>query len=67
MINHFPFFYSLNISFSTVIGEGGFGRVYHGKYMGVEIAVKLLTGDEFSNLKGFESEINVHSSQFFEL
>lgn len=45
-------------SFERLIGEGGFGRVYHGCLEdNTEVAVKMLSGTSSSGLNGFLAEV----------
>lgn len=45
-------------NFSTMIGEGGFGKVYHGKfYDGTQVAVKLLSSSSRQGCKEFQAEV----------
>ena len=44
-------------NFATIIGSGGFGKVYHGTLKdGIQVAVKLLTSS--SGSKEFQNEID---------
>uniref|UniRef100_A0A0D9XCV5 Protein kinase domain-containing protein n=1 Tax=Leersia perrieri TaxID=77586 RepID=A0A0D9XCV5_9ORYZ len=45
-------------NFQQLIGEGGFGRVYHGCLEGsTEVAVKMLSGTSSTGLNGFLAEV----------
>jgi len=47
------------ISWSRIIGEGGYGRVFHGVYHGTEVAVKWLFNTSSEGKAEFEAEIKV--------
>uniref|UniRef100_A0A0D3H5V4 Protein kinase domain-containing protein n=1 Tax=Oryza barthii TaxID=65489 RepID=A0A0D3H5V4_9ORYZ len=45
-------------NFQLIIGEGGFGRVYHGRLEdNTEVAVKMLSGTSSSGFNGFLAEV----------
>jgi serine/threonine protein kinase len=51
-----------NFSFSKIIGEGGYGRVYRGIVEdGIEVAVKLLTRKHQSRDRDFIAEVEMLS------
>lgn len=51
-----------NFSFKKVLGEGGFGRVYHGTLEGgVEAAIKLLTREDQNGDREFIAEVEMLS------
>ena len=51
-----------NFSAKKVLGEGGFGRVYHGSMGdGTEVAVKLLTRDNQNRDREFIAEVEMLS------
>ncbi|XP_057732959.1 probable LRR receptor-like serine/threonine-protein kinase At1g05700 [Arachis stenosperma] len=55
----------LNITdnFKTIIGEGGFGKVYLGVLQDrTQVAVKLLSVSSTQGYKEFQSEVELHSS-----
>ena len=45
-------------NFENIIGEGGFGKVYHGELNdGTQVAVKLLSHSSKQGFKEFLSEV----------
>lgn len=44
-------------NFGRVLGKGGFGRVYHGYYNNLQVAVKLLSATSAQGFKEFRSEV----------
>ena len=44
-------------NFERVIGEGGFGKVYHGYLNGVEVAVKMLSPSSVQGHRQFHAEV----------
>ncbi|CAA7403280.1 unnamed protein product [Spirodela intermedia] len=51
-----------NFSFKRVLGEGGFGRVYHGNLEGgLEAAIKLLTREDQNGDREFIAEVEMLS------
>jgi serine/threonine protein kinase len=57
----------LNITdnFKTIIGEGGFGKVYLGVLKDhTQVAVKILSPSSMQGYKEFQSEVRKHLIQF---
>lgn len=53
-------------NFQRVVGEGGFGIVYHGTLYGYEqVAVKLLSQSSTQGYKQFKAEVCITSFFFF--
>ncbi|KAM6601566.1 hypothetical protein CsatA_021175 [Cannabis sativa] len=46
-------------NFQKVIGEGGFGKVYHGYLNGVEVAVKMLSSSSLQGHRQFHAELKL--------
>ena len=49
---------SITNNFKTIIGEGGFGKVYLGKLKDeIQVAVKLLSISSYQGYKEFQAEV----------
>lgn len=46
---------------SAIVGRGGFGPVFRGRFMGKEVAVKRLDGYGLQGLPNFLREVQVRS------
>lgn len=44
-------------NFKRVLGEGGFGKVYHGYLNGIEVAVKMLSPSSIQGQRQFHAEV----------
>lgn len=48
-------------NFKSVIGEGGFGRVYHGSLThGIEVAIKVLSSSSRQGSNEFQNEVDTN-------
>lgn len=50
---------SITNNFTTVIGKGGFGTVFHGSIGGNQVAVKILSESSAQGYKEFQSEVKL--------
>lgn len=48
-------------SFSTVIGKGGFGTVFHGFTGNTQVAVKMLSESSAKGCREFQAEVSLLS------
>ena len=44
-------------NFNTLLGEGGFGKVYHGHVDGNSVAVKMISQSAVQGYQQFQSEV----------
>jgi RIO-like serine/threonine protein kinase len=52
-------------NFKTIIGEGGFGKIYVGVLQNhTQVAVKILSPSSMQGYKEFQSEVRKHLIQF---